>query len=508
MRDGDDTDATSPTSLYAAVTPSTREEPGQALVDRVAEVIPFVVFLAHARDGVEHVSAYFQEYTGLPASSALGMGWRALVHPGDLEVATQLLTTQPRGRSIQLAARIADRDGRYRLHELRATALDPAGERWFGTCTEIVDRRRSIATREELVAGVAASLRAPLAMIVACCHALGVDGADPERRAHGLEVIERSARAQVRILDDLLDASKGPTARDDLSPRLVSMSELTREAIRLTRPSPLDKGVEVRLEVDGSCDARVDADRMRRVLWHLISNALRFTPVGGAIHIAVREEPGTITIRIRDSGPSGHPATLSPERRPLPGVAAEGDVGLEVCRMVVERHGGQLLVQSAGRGLGASVTMEIPTGLALRRSEEEASMSTARSSALVGLRILLVDDEDDERELAATILGRHGAAVETAGGASEAMLRLALRASDVVVSDLGMPEEDGCALARRVLSVHPRARVIALSGHARSTAEARALDAGFARYLTKPLDPEELVRAILDAVGGAAQSRV
>jgi signal transduction histidine kinase/BarA-like signal transduction histidine kinase len=359
--------------------------------------------------------------------------------------------------------------------------------------------------RDEFLAIVSHELRTPLSTILGWSRLLREDSSDPERLRRGLEVIERSATTQSRIIDDLLDVSRAVSGKLRLDPQNVSVTAVVQEAVDSIRPAVRQKGLAIDVAADGPATARVDPERTRQVVWNLLSNAVKFTPPGGSIRVRVERSERAVRVAVDDTGagidPSFLPYVFDRFRQGDVGAnRREGGLGLGLAlvRAIVEQHGGTVAVQSEGLGRGTAVTVELPTESAMaRRNTPIAASRLAPTEDLAGVRILLVDDEADARELGSTILQLHGAEVLTASSAAEAMQRLAEHEIDLLLSDIGMPIEDGRSLVRRALARQPSLKAIALSAYARREDEERAIEAGFSRYLTKPVDPERLIDTVL-----------
>jgi PAS domain S-box-containing protein len=375
----------------------------------------------------------------------------------------------------------------------------------------IEEGARGLRLRDEFLSVVSHELRTPLSTVLGWSRLLREDSSDPARLRRGLAVIERSAGAQSRIIDGLLDASRAVSGKLRIDPHDVSIAAIARDAVEAIRPVLKEKRIAIALVHEHEARATVDPERIRQLIDHLLSNAAKFTPIGGSVSLAVRSAANVgssaeqIELEVTDSGVGIDPSFLplvfdrfsqgdSTTTRRHGGLG----IGLAIVRAIAELHGGSVRARSDGLGAGATFTVHLP--LRPLASSERVTMSMRRlpvqTNELSGVRILVVDDEADARELSSTILSFHGAHVVTADSAKEAMRMLDASPFDVLLSDIGMPDEDGVSLVKRARAAFPHLPAIALSAYTRVEDEERAIEAGFARYLTKPVDPESLVSAI------------
>ncbi|HEY6080162.1 MAG TPA: ATP-binding protein, partial [Polyangiaceae bacterium] len=263
-----------------------------------------------------------------------------------------------------------------------------------------------------------------------------------------------------------------------------------------------------------------DASRLQQIVWNLLANALKFTPAGGHIDVALRPVDAGLELTVRDDGQGIAAETLphifdrfkqaeSSFTRSHGGLG----LGLAIVRHLVELHGGQVSAESAGLGLGATFRVFVPcmkSPVAATSPRRASWLPVASANVLEGLDVLLVDDDDDGREVTALLLRQHGARVETVASASQALATLDRRLPDVLLSDLGMPDEDGLSLLRKVRS---RASAgggslpaVAMTAYARTEDRAQSLLAGFDAYVTKPVEPADLIHAVAKVSGRAARS--
>jgi PAS domain S-box-containing protein len=376
-------------------------------------------------------------------------------------------------------------------------------------------------TKDEFLATVSHELRTPLNAIVGWSKLLKDRITDPAL-TKPIEVIHRNAQSQVKIIDDILDVSRVITGKFRLEARPIDLVAVAREAIDVVRPSAIAKNIALDFRPGSEfCFIVADSERLQQVVWNLLSNAVKFTPVGGSIQTAVRHERSNVVLSVTDNGKGIEPdflpfvfdrfrqADASITRR----VGGLG-LGLALVRHIVELHGGQVAVASGGMGKGAAFTVTLPIRAVARPQGESPSPPRVSAPAsqtlgrLNGLRVLVVDDEPDARDLIATVFLDAGARVETAQSAVEGLQIFKRIQPDILVSDIGMPDEDGFSFMRKIraLSAAEKGTIpsLALTAFATADDRARALGAGYTMHLGKPVDPDALVAAVakLAANGG------
>jgi signal transduction histidine kinase len=371
--------------------------------------------------------------------------------------------------------------------------------------------------KDEFLAVVSHELRTPLNAMMGWAR-LALDGGLPaDRLNHGLEVIERNAQTQAQLIDDLLDVSRIISGKVRIDPRPIRPIAFVEAAIESVRLAASAKGVRLQLALDPELDDILgDRDRLQQVVWNLLSNAIKFTPAGGEVMVRLARAGADVEICVEDTG-RGIPAAFMPyvfERfrqadasltRALGGLG----LGLAIARHLVELHGGAIGAHSDGEGRGARFTVRLPIAARRGHAASEPGASAASEPGprgripqadLDGLAVLVVDDEQDGRDVITEILERAHARVMVAASAAEAMELLARARFAVLVSDIGMPDEDGFTLIRRVrtLPEHRGGRIpaVALTAYARAVDRQQALLAGYDVHLGKPVDPGELVEVV------------
>ena len=341
-----------------------------------------------------------------------------------------------------------------------------------------------------------------------------------EKHAHALEVIERNAEAQSQLIGDLLDVSRVISGSVRIEPAPMNLADAVEMAIDSVRPSADAKRISVHADLDrANAVLSGDAGRLQQVAWNLLANAVKFTPAGGKVDVTLRRVASELELVVEDNGigiaPEFLPHMFESFRQSDPGATrAHGGlgIGLAIATHLVSLHHGTLRGSSAGVGLGAKFVMRVPES-SLVTSLVGAGLATAvapESGAMLphgldGIRVLVVDDEQDARELLQVVLEARGVVVHLAPSAAAAMLELEPFRPDVIVSDIGMANEDGYAFIRKVRTSasEPTRRIpaIALTAYAMAEDRNRALLAGFNLHLTKPANPRALLTMIADLAG-------
>jgi PAS domain S-box-containing protein len=368
--------------------------------------------------------------------------------------------------------------------------------------------------KEEFLATLSHELRTPVNAILGWARILRTRPLEGGI-LQAVEVIERNAKAQTRLIEDMLDVSRIVTGKLTFNLEPLDLALVIGAALDSVRPAAQAKNIQLVEHVDPTTSPITgDAHRLQQVIWNLLSNAIKFTPSGGVVTISLHGSRTRVEITVSDTG-------AGIRREVLPFVfdrfrqadssttRAHGGLGLglAIVRHVVELHGGTVEAHSAGEGQGATFRLELPVrdasmrgGTERRPMVDEAAMAGAWEPLLQGRRILVVDDHADARQLIGGILEASGASVVTTASSREAVEALARSAPDVLIADIGLPEEDGYALIRRIRRLDPAhgglIPAIALTAYARTEDKDRALAAGFQRHVAKPVEPHVLVKIV------------
>jgi len=387
-----------------------------------------------------------------------------------------------------------------------------------------VEAREANRIKDEFLTTLSHELRTPLSAMMGWTRILRAETTDRQKTAHGLEVIERNLLAQTKLIDDLLDMSRIITGKIRLAVGPMHLARIIEAALEAMRPAADAREIDLRFEDTlpaGEGEIRGDADRLQQVVWNLLSNAIKFTPIRGRVVVRLSRDAERYQIQVRDNG-KGIPVDFLPfvfdrfrqedsaTTRSHTGLG----VGLAITRHLVELHGGSVHAESGGEGHGATFTILIPSAQPGPDSPHEPAperpepvLSAPRTFAgLEGLRILVVEDDPDGRELLEVTLRSAGATVAAAGTAAAGLALLREFLPDVLVTDLGMAGEDGYWLIDRVrelpASSGGRLPAIAVSAYAREEDRNRSRRAGFQFHVAKPYSPEELISLVAAAAGG------
>jgi PAS domain S-box-containing protein len=417
------------------------------------------------------------------------------------------------GRLVSVLSLVLDVTARRVAEEERAALL--MRERDLRKHAEEADR-----LKDEFLATLSHELRTPLTSILGWASLVRngeVEGANIDR---ALETIERNARAQARLIDDLLDVSRIITGNLRLDLRPIDLAPIVEAAIDGLRPTAGAKRIHLHPDSHTKgCLVRGDPNRLRQVIWNLLLNAIKFTPRGGSVSVRLKCVEPYAQLAVSDTG-EGISADFLPYAfdrfRQAEGSMSRTQgglgLGLAVVRHLVELHGGNVRAESGGKGQGSTFTVDLPLAVERRdparaedRKKEIERRKGERLARLDGLRVLLVEDDDDSRWLLSTMLKRQGAEVTSTSSSLEALNAFEGAAPDVVISDLGMPEENGLELMRK-LRMFPAGQgglvpAIALTGYATPKDRDRALAAGYQLHLPKPIESSELIAAIISLVG-------
>jgi PAS domain S-box-containing protein len=357
--------------------------------------------------------------------------------------------------------------------------------------------------KEDFLATLSHELRTPLNAMLGWTRLLRMGKLDAPARTRALDTIERNAHMQEQLITDILDVSRMVTGRLRLGLRPMELEPIVDAAVDALRPAAEAKGIDLSCAITGAGTVMGDPDRLQQVLWNLLANAIKFTASGGRVSVSLARVGPNAVVTVSDTG-EGIASTLLPfifdrftqgdvsVTRPHGGLG----LGLSIVRHIVELHGGQVSATSAGPGCGASFAVHLPLRAVQRQSEPFESPETP----LYGLKVLVVDDDADTRELVSTALMHSGARTAAAGSAREALELMPRFQPDVLVSDIAMPGEDGLALIRRVRALGGKGvgdvPAVALTGLSGEEVRGRALTAGYQQFVPKPVEPEKLTAVV------------
>jgi signal transduction histidine kinase len=500
----------------------------EALIAEPPDVIIVDYALGGAETGLDFLRALRSQGLALPAILCTGFADEARViealrsgvadvvpkSEGYLDYLPEAIERVLRERRVERelaqAQRAREREAHFRaLAEEREALL--AAER-----AARAEAERASRMKDEFVATLSHELRTPLNAIVGWTQFLLRDASASESLRKGLDVIDRNARAQARMVDDLLDFSRILAGKLRLDAERVDLVDVVEYVIRSVAPAAQAKEIRFVTSFDGAGTVLGDPCRLQQIVWNLLSNAVKFTGKGGCIEVELHRREDEVELVVADNGQGIKPEFLPHvfERfcQEDAGIARQFGglgLGLSIAHRLVVLHGGRIAARSDGSGCGATFVVTLPATAAEPAREHDGGSMERVSSALEGLRVLVLEDEPDARELVERVLQERGATTLAFASALEALDACMAEAPDVIVSDIGLPGVDGYEFIRRLRSSEgQRGRstpAAALTAFARSEDRRRALLAGFQTHLAKPIDPLELL-VVVAALAGRTTS--
>ena len=507
---------------------------------RLAVLTSALVFELAADGTIRFANDALLPVTGYRLDEVHGRNWWDLLFPGEARSdADAFVARLGEGDVTGYELAIHVRDGSRRLLEVTTAnryGVDGALETIIAMGVDVTNRRRAEAEREQLLARATAAreqaeeasrakdeflavvsheLRTPLHAMLGWMRLLRSTRLDPATFDRGLATVERNVQSQAHLIDDLLDLSRVTSGKLRLDMHPVLVEPIIEAAVDSIRPTAEAKGIDLVSTVDPETNhVSADPARLQQVVWNLLSNAIKFTPKNGKVEARVRRVESNIEISVADNGQG-----ISPDF--LPHVferfrQADGAItrkfgglglGLAIVRHIVELHGGTVRAESGGIGRGATFTVRLPVAAvtrgsarAARRRADGESMPFDCPPSLAGVRVLVVDDEPDTRDMITVVLEECQAEVLAVGSTAEALAAIDEWQPDLMVSDIGMPNEDGYQLIRKVRQRAAETGrsfpAIALTAYARAEDRLKALSAGFEMHVAKPVEPAELVMVI------------
>jgi signal transduction histidine kinase/CheY-like chemotaxis protein len=460
-----------------------------------------------------------RSYLAAPVTSRSGevIGGLFFGHPQ-----TGIFTEQTERLVVGIAAQAAIAIDNARLYDDVRRLAEERESLLESERTARAETQRVSLMKDEFLANLSHELRTPLNAILGWSQVIASGRATEADLKQGMETIQRNAREQARLIEDLLDMSRIVSGKVRLDVQKTDLSVVVQQALDSVRPSAEAKGIRLRQIIDPSlASVSGDPSRLQQVVWNLLSNAVKFTPKGGKVDVILQRVSSHIEITVADSGIGIEPEFLpflferfrqadSSSTRTHSGLG----LGLSIVKQLVELHGGSVEAQSRGENKGATFIVRLP--LVPVRSEAGREHPTSSIAAvqpetidLTGVHVLIVDDEADARELIKRVLTQCGAEVRCAGSAPQALEILRGHRPDVMISDIGMPHMDGYDFIRRVRALPPlegkRLPAIALTAFARSVDRTRAIMAGYQIHMAKPIEPQELVATVASFAGRIAR---
>ncbi|PTR16203.1 PAS/PAC sensor hybrid histidine kinase [Nitrosospira sp. Nsp2] len=518
------------------------EEAVRESVDRLrfmADAMPLKISTTRADGEVDYVNQQWVDYAGLGAEQMMGWEWTKLIHPEDVdENIKRWRRALDTGEPFQMEHRFRKADGKYRWHLTRAQAKrDMHGNvsMWVGSHTDIdsikrgeeekkqllenerlarAEAERASRVKDEFLATLSHELRTPLNAILGWSQLILQGTMNPDNIQRGLETIERNARAQNKLIADLLEMSSIISGKVRLDMQRLDLAVVVEAAVESIAPAAQAKGINLRTSI-GSPVGPVSGDnnRLQQIIWNLLSNAVKFTPCNGNVDIVMERVDSYLQLTVKDTGPGIQPEFLpyvfdrfrqadSSLTRQHGGLG----LGLSIVKQLVGLHGGTVRAESAGQGKGAAFIVCLPLApvmeakAPLRQARLRSSNPQSEQITLPGVRILVIDDEEDSRGLIHEVLTRHEAEVVCAASAEEGLKILERQKPDLIISDIGMPEKDGYQLIREIRNLGAtrggNIPAIALTAFARPEDRIKAMIAGFQTHLPKPVEAHELIATI------------
>lgn len=425
---------------------------------------------------------------------------------------------------VRVAIRGRTKQYEVREHLKQIEAVEAARTSlWESERAARAEAERAGRMKDEFLATLSHELRTPLNAILGWTHILSRSARRDEELEKGLAVIDRNARAQSQIVADLLDMNRIINGRVRLDVQRVRLATVVQSAVDTVVPMADAKDIRLDAALDRPIGVvRGDPERLQQVFWNLLTNAVKFTPKGGQIHVMLARVDDELEVTVEDTGEGIGTEALPhifDRFRQVDGSTTRRHgglgLGLAIVKQLVELHGGSVRVRSRGPGKGSSFTVALPLApdrdvesaiLEHGRLSEDAGASRfAPSGDVAGVRVLIVDDEPDSQDLVKRLLEDAGARVTTAGSASEALTLIERERPDVLVSDVGMPGQDGYSLLRtlraRPVDQGGATVAVALTAYARPEDRAEAMRAGFQYHISKPLEPAALLSIVASAAG-------
>lgn len=487
----------------------------------ITDSLPQMVWTAFADGHHDYYNRQWYLFTGMAEGSTYGAGWSKMFHADDREHAWELWHhSLVNGTPYEIQYRLRHHSGEYRWVLGRGLPMrDEHGiiRRWLGTCTDIHDQKlaeqrlqEADRRKDEFLAMLSHELRNPLAPISAAAEMLQMAPLAPERVRYISDVLGRQVQHMKALVDDLMDVSRVTRGLVEITQAPQDLQEVIANSLEQVRTLIDHKHQHLHLELSPEpAHVRGDKKRLVQVLTNLLSNAARYTPAGGNIHLSLTVQEALVILSVSDDG-QGIAPDLAPQIFDL-FIQAERDadrsqgglgIGLALVKSLVELHAGQVSCHSAGPGQGSRFVIKLPRLRASPESDLENQAAAGMTAALKPLTILVVDDNIDAGQMLALFLQMAGHQVMVEHHAWRALEHAALLQPQVCVLDIGLPDMDGYELARR-LRARPEtagAILIAVTGYGQKQDQAQARAAGFSHHLVKPVDAAELTALLADLV--------
>ncbi len=426
----------------------------------------------------------------------------------------------------ELRARVGNLSSIKRTRDILQTELTSSAQSLESLARQLASKQREAQaarviaehanrSKDEFLMTLSHELRTPLTSIFGWVRMIRMGGLDEKTVAHAIDTIERNVKVQVHLIEDLLDISRIVAGKMRLNLRPMELAQAIRLALEIAQPTATARNIAIDVHLtDDPCPVSGDADRLQQIVWNLLINAIKFTPKGGNVAVSLSVVNAAAELRISDTGQGIKPEFLSQlfERfRQADSSTTRNHgglgLGLALVRSLVELHGGSVRAHSDGLGKGATFTVTLPLLAEGRAVVDGAEAATRVMPDLSGMKVLVVEDESDTRELIVAMLVKCGCSVFPARTTAEALTHLETARPDLIVSDIALPDGDGLTFMRKVRASEPGIRAIpaiALTAFAGDSDKSEALAAGFQLHLSKPIEPIELSQAVKRMVDGQA----
>ncbi|MGF1933691.1 MAG: ATP-binding protein [Nostoc sp. ChiQUE02] len=513
----------------------------------MADNAPFMVWVTDTDSYCTYLSNSWYDFTGQSEKTGLGFEWLNALHPEDCNYAKNVfLTASARCEAFRMEYRLRRKDGEYR------SCLDAANP-WFGvdgefkgyigSVIDITERKvaegerdrlfqleqaarteaeRANRVKDEFLAVLSHELRSPLNPILGWARLLQTREFDAAGVKKAIATIERNAKLQAQLIEDLLDVSRILQGKLNLNMFPVNLVLVIEGGLETVRLAAEAKNIQIQTMLDASFGQVLgDSSRLQQVIWNLLSNAVKFTPEGGKIDIKLERIDTQAQITVSDTGKGISPDFLpyvfeyfrqadGTTTRKFGGLG----LGLAIVRHLIELHGGTIWAESLGEGQGAIFRVRLPLikkDLIPKQHINIAALNPSPvTEILAGVQILVVDDDNDTRDFHTFLLEQAGARVTAVSSAKEALQVLAESEPDILLSDIGMPETDGYMMMQQIKVLQAKQAkqipAIALTAYAGEINQQQALESGFQKHMSKPVEPEELVKAIATLIGRSGNS--
>ena len=485
--------------------------------DRIVEANDiFLSMLRYQRDTLNHRSLTWRDITPLDHQSASEAAYNTLLETGSTApFEKEYLASDGTRVSVLVGAAVLDHERRRWMTFI----LDVSEQKRVEAEKELAYRQERAARahaeeatrlKDEFLANLSHELRTPMNIIIGWTHLLRTGALSGEQQARAVDAIDRAARSQAQLIEDLLDVSRIVSGKFRLTMQEFRLGPIVMSAVdslklvAQTRQIVLSTALE-----SGDISVSGDADRLQQVVWNLVSNAVKFTQAGGSVRVRLNRENDEAVIRVRDSGIGIAPEFLPyvfDRFRQADGTSTREHMGmglgLAIVRHVVDLHGGNVAAESEGMGRGAEFIVRIPLSSApiVVTPPARAAAAVEQSTDQMGRRVLVVEDDQDARDVVNACLERAGFEVRVAESAAEALKSVDTWRPDIIVSDISMPEVDGYEFIRQLRALPDeqggRVPALALTAYARLEDAARAMSSGYQGHIAKPINPNELVAAI------------